>query len=105
MAKTLLGWAVGSSTVASTANTTQYWYPIGSGSVAADTTETNKQIIFRNAGVISNFYVVLSSNGVTGTTTFTIRKNATTDLTSTVSFTGTGEAEDTTHTDSVAAGD
>src|SRR5438034_370693 len=101
MAKTILvGGIPGGRT--STVNTTQFW-TLG-GATATTGTETDKQVIFRSAGTISNFYFNLQVNGITGTTVFTVMKNAAAGN-STVSFTAAGTAEDTTHTDVIAAGD
>ena len=89
---------------ASVANTTQYW-KVANWNFST-TTETSAQNLFRNAGVLSGLIVKLSANAVAATSTFTLRKNAG-DITQTVApgSTATGDFEDTTHTDTIAAGD
>jgi hypothetical protein len=103
LAKTING-ASGSST-ASTANTTQYWFPLGS--METGTTESQKQIILRSTGTISNIRVAITANSIaSGTTTFKLRKNAASGNGSvTITASTTGVYEDTTNTDTIAAGD
>ena len=87
-----------------TANTTQYWQPQGSLSVS--TTEADQQIIFRTPGVISNIFVTLFANTVAATSTWRLRKNtANGNGVISVTSSGTGNFEDVTNIDTIAAGD
>ncbi len=70
------------------------------------TSEANIQYTMRAAGVFSNLYVRCSSNAKAGATVVTFHKNlAAGNQTVTVPASTTGTFEDTTHTDSVSAGD
>lgn len=94
-----------STAVASTANTTQVWFPLGQ--VNVDTTETNTQITFRSAGVISNFFVNLSANniGATPSVIITLRIGAANGNESvSPGLAASGVFEDTTNTDTVTSG-
>lgn len=73
---------------------------------AAQTTEANAQSLVRVGGTLQNFQCVVNNNGRTTATTFKTRINGA-DGTCTVSVSAgaTGLFEDTTHTDTVAAGD
>jgi len=90
--------------VASTANTDQYWLMYGRIQVA--TTENTKDIKFRSAGKLKNLFCKISANSVAATSTFTLRKNAG-DITNVLSIgsSATGNFEDTTHEDTIAAAD
>jgi hypothetical protein len=69
-------------------------------------TESLIQIPFREPGVISNFCVILATNTVNAVSTIRLRKNGA-NANSVVNPTANtiGYYEDTTHTDTVAAGD
>ena len=88
--------------VANDAGSTNYWKIAGR--QIKETVEANAQIIFRSAGNFSNLWVNITAWGVANSV-LTLRKNATTDGTNTVTINATGEFEDTTHTDAVTAGD
>lgn len=103
MATTLLGTGRNPST--STANTTEYWNAIGD--QVKGTTETNQQILIRSAGTLTKLYVRVTANTIAGTTTFRTRINATTNgnLSVSIGSSATGAFEDTTNSDTIAAGD
>jgi len=89
----------------STANTTQFIPPVGEHN-APTATEAEAEIVIRTAGTLSRLGVRLTSNGITGNTVFTVRKNgADTGITVTFGSSATGIQEDLTNTVSVAAGD
>lgn len=90
-----------------TANTTEYWFSGGSGlSGQPRTTESETQVLHRNAGTFSNLSVRLTANSVNTSTTFTFRKNAADgNMTFSVASGATGNFEDTSHTDRIASGD
>ncbi len=96
--------AVGGS-IASTANTTQYWAVLGRPDPT--TTEAESEFIIRTPGTISKMSLYLQGYSVaSGTTTFTIRKNgADTTVTVGTSTSGAQLLEDLTHSFTVAAGD
>ena len=88
----------------STANTTAN-YPI-CGWAVKDTTETNRQIVYRSAGIFQNLFVRLGSNSVSLATTFTFRINATNgNQTISVASGATGIFEDLVNTDTIVSGD
>ena len=94
-------------TGSSTANTTQY-LPIGgnTGSSTFTTTEAEVQVPIRTAGTLSRLGVRISTNGIAGSTTLTVRKNAAdTGIVVTLPSSTTGYFEDLTNTVSVSAGD
>lgn len=76
------------------------------GSTINNSPESIAQFKTRVAFTLSNFYVRVNSNAVSGTSTATFRKNAV-NGNQTVSYAGaaTGQFEDVTNTDSVAIGD
>jgi len=89
---------------ASTANTTQYWTCIGS--IQKSSVEVDNQVVFREAGTLSNLFVRVTANSVAGNTTVTTSKNTSPgNLTVTLGSNATGIFEDTGHTDAIAAGD
>jgi len=102
MVKTYIG-ASGSENT--TANTTTY-YRLG-GAILKNTTETNRQVLFRSAGTLSDLYVRITANGViTTASTYRTRKNAANGGQSvSVGVGATGEFTDTSGTDTIAAGD
>ncbi len=103
MSKTLLA-AVGGA-VASTANTTAYTTICGRPQ-SLETDESTKQIIWRTAGVFSNFFCRLTANGITSNSTLRTRNTAVNgNLVISLTASTTGAFEDTSHTDTVAAGD
>ena len=91
--------------IASTANTTQYWSPAGR--ITVTTTEAEVQIPIRYAGTLKMFQVRLESSSTSGgSTTYTIRKNASdTSLVATAGAGVSGVFEDLTNSVTVAAGD
>ena len=94
----------GSTTALSTASTTYYNPPMGR--PQANTTEAQVKYRVRKAGTYKNLEVNIISNGRTTNTVWTTRKNgAAGNLTVTFGSGATGSTEDTTHTDSVSAGD
>jgi hypothetical protein len=103
MSKTLLAAVGGAQT--SVANTTAYTTICGRAQ-SLETDESAKQIIWRTAGVFSNFLCRLTANTITSNSTLNLRKTGAT-VNSTISLTAstTGSFEDTTHTDAVVAGD
>ena len=87
------------------AASTNYFLP-PEGRIYANTTEANVKFRVRKAGTYKNLGVFLSSNSRTTNTVWTSRKNgAAGNLTVTFGSGVTGWQEDTTHTDSVSAGD
>jgi hypothetical protein len=89
----------------STANTTQFESVVGEHN-APTATEAEAEVVFRTAGTLSKLGVRLSTNGITGNTVFTVRKNgADTGMTVTFGSSVTGYQEDLTNTVSVSAGD
>jgi len=104
MVKTLLisGYAVGQAT---TASTTEY-FPLSGYLAAVTTTEAHRDIIFRSAGTLAQLYVRIPTNATTAQSTIRTRKNAANGgQTITVNSGATGEFEDTSGTDTVAAAD
>ena len=101
MVKTYIG-ASGSTTT--TANITSY-SRLG-GLNAVNSTETNRQILFRSAGTLSNLYVRVTVNAIAGASTIRTRKNVANGGQSvSVGSTATGEFTDAVNTDTIAAGD
>src|SRR6185503_10503989 len=88
----------------STASTTTFIAP--NGGQAVTTTEANTKYRIRAAVVAQEFNVVVSANARTTDTVFGTRKNGA-DGAQLVTYTSTqtGTKEDTTHTDTLAAGD
>lgn len=83
---------------------TDFW-PLGMGAeyTSSVTTETNAQVVYETAGILTNLGV--NCIGFTSATVITTRSNAGGNATNlTVTLSGTGIVEDTTHTDTVAAG-
>lgn len=88
-----------------TAATTQF-VQVGVTAVNRNATEAVRQNKWRCAGTFSNLYVKVSANAATTSSTVTFRKaGADGNLTLSIGAGQTGEFEDTSHTDSVAAGD
>lgn len=83
------------------------FYALGSSGVLANaTTEVAAQRTQRVVGRYSSFYVKISANTLTGSSTIRTRKNgANGNMSVSVSAGSTGEFRDTTNTDSVVAGD
>lgn len=89
----------------STASTTVF-VPTAGVHITPATTEANVQYKSRIAGTINNFFVHISSNARTATTTVFSRKNtANGNLTVSIGSTATGFFEDLTHSDTIATGD
>jgi hypothetical protein len=88
----------------STANTTEYWPAIGR--LLQTTTEANSQVVMRSAGVLSGLIVRIATNTVNTTTTFRLRVNGANGVQSVpVPGSTTGIFEDTSGSDTIAAGD
>lgn len=85
---------------------TRYTACATAGITTAASSEARVQITYRTAGVLSNLYVNCRTNSLNGTTTVRVRKNGG-DGNQVVSITSssTGTFEDTTNTDTIAAGD
>lgn len=96
--------ALGFSASFSTASTTSYMPPAGSS--AYNSTEINSKFRMRVAAVAQDFYVLVTANARTTNTVFGTRKNGAAGGQS-VTFTNTltGALEDTSGTDTLAAGD
>lgn len=91
--------------VAQTSNQTLY-FAMGTTTIHGQSTESNALIAWRTAGTFSNMYCRIGSNTVTATTTITFRKNtAAGNQTISIPSSTTGEFSDSTHTDTVVAGD
>jgi hypothetical protein len=87
-----------------TANTTQY-ITIGGG-LAIGTTEAQLHVTMREAGTLSKLFVRIIANSVNGSSTLRTRKNsANGGMTATIGANATGIFEDTTNSDTIAAGD
>ena len=93
-------------TLASIAASTTRVGPVQtSDQVVSGSTESQANVIWRTAATISNFYVRVTSND-RASSTFRIRKNtANGNGVIVVGASATGEFEDTTNSDSIAAGD
>ena len=79
--------------------------PVGISAGLFQTTETFKQVTYRIPGTISGLYMRIPTN-TNGASTVTLRKNAANgNSTLSIGSSATGEFEDTTHTDTIAAGD
>lgn len=103
MAKVLL--VSGDAPTATTAGATQYW-PLGISGISASTVETNKQIIYRTPGVLSNLYIRVTANTTSIASSVFVRNNAAnTAMTVSIPIATSGVFEDTTHTATIAAGD
>lgn len=99
-----LYWAGGLTSSISANSTTQYIAPAGSAS--SNATESKRKAKVRTAGTLTNGHVYVSANGRTTDTTFKSRVNGADGTISIVFGSGvTGLIEDTTHTDTLAAGD
>lgn len=98
----LLGYA--SSAVSVTAGGTRY-FPFAGSSITATTTEEARKLYAPTDGTLRNLWVrVVTSTISAGSGTVRSRKSGA-NGNQTVSITGTGTFEDTSHTDSVSAGD
>lgn len=83
-----------------------YYFSLGGYQNGSNTTENNVKSTCPEAGTVSNCQIILSTNGKSGTSTYRSRKNgANGNQTISISGGATGIFEDTTHSDSVAAGD
>lgn len=88
----------------SVANTTEYLAPLGT--IVFNPTEVQVQIPFREAGVISNLALINNSNTINAISNFRLRKNgANGNQIVPMAALTEGYFEDTTHTDTIAAGD
>lgn len=80
--------------------------PFGNAEVAYDATEANNKLRYRTAGTFSLFYCKINTNGITASSTVTLRKNgANGNSTVSIPSSTTGAFNDLTHTDTIAAGD
>jgi len=87
-------------------NQTRYFAIGGALNATPTATEASRQVTMRVAGTFANLYCRVTSNACTVSSTVTVRKNgAGTALTLTIGSDATGEFEDATHSDTVAAGD
>lgn len=103
MAKTLL--VTASANLAATSAATEYW-ALSNCTLGRSATEAHKQILYRSPGVLSNLYVRVTANAANTARTLNVRKNgADGNQIVTIGIGATGIFEDTTHTDTVAAGD
>lgn len=89
---------------ATTASATTYYNVPGGRPLATRTDETNAKVRARQAFTAHNLWCYVSASSRTLNNTLQFRKNGG-DGTQVITFIGTGTYEDTTHTDSVAAGD
>ena len=104
MAKTLLVASFVNGGTTTTAATTEYHWL--SGHTDKNATEANRDILFRTAGTLSNLYARVQTNSTTGASTIRTRKNAGNGGQSqSIGIAATGKFEDTSGTDTVAAGD
>lgn len=77
-----------------------------SGAVNLLTTEANAQITYKSTGIFSKFWLFISANTSTLTTTLRFRLNAVNgNETVSIGATATGFFQDTTHTDVIVSGD
>lgn len=85
-------------------NTTRY-FSFGDGGVVFSLTEVSAQRTARAAGVYSNLYARVTANTIAASSTVKFRKNTADGASSfTVPSTTTGTFEDTTHTETISAG-
>lgn len=82
------------------------YFRLASGSLVADATETNRQVVYRTAGTVSKVAVRVSTNATTGNSTFKVRINAADgNISITVTSGTTGVFEDNSNTDTVSSTD
>jgi hypothetical protein len=106
MGKTILTNNGSGSGGTTTANTSNNFFQLSNGWIVRRNTEATSQIVYRTAGTISNVYVRVTANSNAGSVTFRTRKNAANGNASiTIAASATGTFEDTSNTDTVAAGD
>lgn len=91
------------------ASTTYYgWvgHAVHGGAFNNTTVEARAQITYRSAGILSNLYFYIRTNGVTATSTFRTRINGANGQQSvSIGSSATGAFEDTTNIDTIASGD
>lgn len=103
MAKVLL--VSGDGPVTTTAGATQY-LPLSTCGISLSGTSTNKQIIFRTAGVLSNLYIRVTANTTSLASSVFVRNNGSpTTMTVPIPISTSGVFEDISNTVTVAAGD
>jgi len=91
--------------VATVAGATDFWCA-GSANVSKDSTETNRQVVFRAAGVLKKLYVRTNQNSTTATSSVKVRKNAGNgNQTVTIALGTAGVNEDTVNVDTIVPGD
>ena len=89
---------------ATTANTTQYLAPVGRVSITS--TETQAQVTLREAGTLTDLFVLVIANSINAVGTVRTRKNAANGgLAASITANLTGIFEDTGGSDTIAAGD
>lgn len=97
----------------SSANTTQNtnltrYYMMGDGGSTGQSSESVVQMTYRSAGTLSNLYTRVNTNSINTGSSFVVRSRkgaANQNQVVTYGALGVNEQEDTTHTDSVSAGD
>ena len=96
------GFATGQISTAST----DIWQPMtGATAATAPATESDMQFTFRTSGSLKNMGLNVSSNGRSTSTTFKSRiGGADGALSASIAGSGTGNVEDTTHSDSISSG-
>lgn len=89
-----------------TVNSNNNFFQLSNGWFVLRNSEASTQIVYRTAGIISNLYVRVTANTNAGSITFRTRKNSTDgNISIPIANSLTGTFEDTTNTDTVAAGD
>lgn len=92
--------------VSTTAGATQYAAMGAGANPTLSSTEANRQIKFRQAGTISKGWIHVGTSSTSSSSTVRTRKNgANGNITITIGAGLTGDFEDATHTDTIAAGD
>jgi len=88
------------------AHATTFYNPYVGTTASFSTTEADGQITARVAQIVKNLWVMVTSNSLNSASTINSRHNgAAGNLTISVAATATGTFQDTTHSDSIAAGD
>jgi hypothetical protein len=94
------------SAVATTLGTGSRWFPLAETLINSNTSEATAQMNMRSPGIFSGFYVRITANTYTATSTWVFRKNtANGNQTFSINAAATGEFTDAVNTDSVVAGD
>lgn len=105
-------WATGVNGSVLGNNATRYlpfgcaWLDMSYATLSGSASEAEAEITLRSAGTLSKVQIYLSTNGVSATSTFKSRKNnADGNISVSIAASTTGEFEDTSNSDSFAAGD